>query len=444
MARGISRRHLLQSGGAAGTVLVVGASAVRTYAANEKLRSALIGVSGRGGDHFGTCASENLVALSDADKGRLEGAQKRVPQAKIYTDYRRLFDAHKDLEMVFVAAPDHHHFLASMLAIQNGANVYTEKPLAYSVWEARKLAAFAKEKKVATQCGNQGRAAEGWRRLCEYVWSGALGDVTEVHCRTIHGGKGVSWAQGMDRPAESPVPANLDWEAWIGPAPMRPHHKGLHPFSWRGFQDFGTGALGDQCCHVMDAAFSALKLAEAESVEVSAECSAVNKETYPADALVTFKFPARGEQKSVTLKWFLGRQEMPRPKEMDEKGRLPEHGTILYAAKATVMMGQYSDGPRFIPPSRQKEIPEPPKTLPRNQGGHTGEFIRACKGGGTRPASHYGHSGPLTEIALLGNIAIRTGKTFTYKIKEGQVVNCPEAAALIKREPRKGWEFGYA
>jgi predicted dehydrogenase len=419
-------------------MLVVGASAVRTYAANEKLRTALIGVSGRGGDHFGACASENLVALSDADKGRLAKAQQRSPQAKIYTDYRRLFDAHKDLEMVFVAAPDHHHFPASMLAVQNGANVYTEKPLAYSVWEARKLAAFAKEKKVATQCGNQGRANDGWRRLSEYLWSGALGNVTEVHCRTIHGGKRGAWPQGIDRAAGSPAPPDLDWEAWIGPAPMRPYHKGLHPFAWRGFLDFGTGALGDQGCHVMDPAYSALKLAEAEIVEVSAVSSPVNKETYPSSALVTYRFPARGDLKPVTLKWFLGDQAP------EGNTHPPDHGSVLFGSKATVAMGQCGEGPSFIPASRQKEIPEPPKTLPRNQGGHTGEFIRACKGGGTQPASHFGHSGPLTEIALLGNIAIRTGKTFTYKIKEGQVVNCPEAAALIKREPRKGWEFGYA
>jgi predicted dehydrogenase len=225
---------------------------------------------------------------------------------------------------------------------------------------------------------------------------------------------------------------------------MRPYHAGLHPFAWRGWLDYGTGGLGDQCCHVMDAAFSALKLAEAESVEVSAESSPVNKETYPTSALVTYKFPARGTMPPATLKWFLGDQEMPRPKEMEWKDQPPGHGTVLYCAKAVIVMGQYSEGPRFVPASLQKEIPVPPKTLPRNKGGHHGEFLQACRGGGPAPASNYDHSGPLTEIALLGNVAIRTAKTFTYKIKEGQVVNCPEAAALIKREPRKGWDFGYA
>jgi len=443
MTQRITRRSFLKRSACAGALIIVGPGAARTYAANEKLNAALIGVSGRGEAHVGSCARENFVAMCDCDEKRMAKAAKEHPQTKTYADYRKLFDAHKDLNAVCVAAPDHHHFLASMLAIEVGAGVYTEKPLTHSVWEARKLAEFARKKKVASQCGNQGHSGEGCRRICEYVWSGTLGDVTEVHCCTVHGGKRGLWAQGMDRPKETPpVPAGLDWESWIGPAPMRTYHKGLHPFYWRGWQDFGTGGLGDQACHVMDAAFMALKLAEAESVDVSAECTPVNKESYPVGAVVTYKFPARGKLAAATLKWFLGDKTPPRPQELEAERNMPEHGTLYYGSKAIMMSGQYCDGVRIIPETKHKATPVPPVTLPRVQGGHWEDFVRACKGG-PAASSNYDYSGPLTELALLGNIAIRTGKGFTWKVKEMKAVDCPEADALVKRDPRKGWDFGY-
>lgn len=437
----LNRRTLLKGGTvAAGAILILGPSAAKTYAANAKLNTALIGVGGRGAAHFGWCLKENFVAMCDADEKRMT----RKPEAtKTYTDYRKLFDAHKDLNAVFVATPDHHHFLASMLALEAGANVYTEKPLTWSPWEARKLREFAQQKKAVTQCGNQGRGGPGWRMLTAYFEAGAIGEVTEVHCQTTHGGKRGAWPQGQDRPGKIILPEGLEWESWIGPAGLRDYHAGLHPFNWRGWQEFGTGGLGDQCCHVMDAAFSALKLGEAESVEVSAESTTVNKETWPKGATVTYKFPARGKLAPVTVKWFLGENEMPRPKELEEKRRMPEHGAFYYGAKGVMTTGQYCDGPRIIPETRHKEVPVPKPSIPMTAG-HWEEFLNACRDkSAPAPMSNFDYSARLTEVALLGNMAIRSGKGFTYKIAEGKVVNCPEADALMRREPRKGWEFGY-
>ncbi len=433
----LSRREFLAATGA-GSLLIVSPSAAWSYAANEKLNTALIGVGGRGGAHIGVAGSENFVAMADCDERCMTTARTQYPKTRAYTDYRKLFDAHKDLNAVFVATPDHHHFLASMLAIEHGAGVYTEKPLTYSVWEARRLAEFARKKKVASQLGNQGHSGEGCRRLCELVWGGVLGDVTEVHCRT-------NWAfsAGIRVAKEAQtLPAGLDWDAWCGPAPTRPYQGGIHPFSWRGWFDYGTGALGDQGCHVMDAAFWALKLAEADSVEVLAETSADNGPLFPLWSIVTYKFPTRAGMAPLTLKWFLGEKLPPRPPEMEASRAILDHGSYYYGTKGVTYTDQYCGGVRIIPESKHKDTIYPPKTVPRSKAGHQGDFINACKGG--PPAgSNYDYSGPLAEVVLLGNIATRIKKPFTFKLRQQKAVNCPEADALVKREPRKGWDFGY-
>ncbi|MGA2616065.1 MAG: Gfo/Idh/MocA family oxidoreductase [Thermoguttaceae bacterium] len=433
----VHRRKFLAATGA-GSLMIVSPSAVWSYSRNEKLNCALVAVGGRGGAHIGCCAGQNFIAMAECDERQMAGARKQYPQTKAYTDYRKLFDAHKDLNAVFVGTPDHHHFPASMRAIDVGAGVYTEKPLTYSVWEARRLAEFARKKKVATQLGNQGHSGEGCRRLCELVWGGVLGDVTEVHCRT-------NWAFSAGiQVAKEPqkVPAGLDWDVWCGPAPMRPYQGGIHPFSWRGWFDYGTGALGDQGCHVMDAAFWALKLAEADSVEVSAETSEDNGPLYPLWSIVTYKFPARAGMVPLTLKWFLGNKLPPRPPQLEpERGNM-DHGTYYYGTKGVTFTDQYCGGARIIPESKHKETKYPAPTLPRAKHGHQEAFLNACKGG--EPAcSNFDYSGPLAEIVLLGDIATRIKKPFTFRLKELKAVNCPEADALVKREPRKGWEFGY-
>ena len=436
MSTRVNRRAFLKhSAAGAGLVILTGSAGIRAYAANNKLNTALIGAAGRGGVHLGPAAGENLIALCDVDEGRMAKALARAPAAKTYTDYRKLFDAHKDLNAVFVATPDHNHFPAAMRAVAGGAGVYVEKPLTYCIWEARTLTEFVRRKKVASQMGNQGHSGEGWRNLCEYIWAGAIGDVTEVHCTTDR--PTGWWKQGIDRPPAKPVPQGLNWECWIGPAPMREYHGNLHPGGWRGWLDFGAGALGDMGCHIMDGAVWALRLGEAKTVEVEAESSGVNGETFPAWSIVTYRFPARGSMPPVTLKWFDGGKRPPRPADLEPE-RKEDFGSVYLGTKGTMVAGTNGDGARIIPEVKRQATPRPEKTIPRSPKGHHGDFLEACRGGAPA-SSNFDYSGPLTEIVLLGNLAICLGRKIEYDVVAMKAKNCPEADALIRRPPRPGW-----
>jgi len=432
------RRFLKQTAAGAGLVILSGSASVRAYAANEKLNTAVVGCSGQGKTHLGPAAGENLVALCDIDDQRLAAAANRFPNAKTYNDYHRLYDAHKDLDAVFVATPDHSHFPAAMRAIALGAGVYVEKPLTYCIWEARTLTAFARKKKVATQMGNQAHSSKGIRLLCEFIWDDAIGPVREAHVWTDRPGN--RWPQGIDRPAGTPpVPPHIHWDLWLGLAPERPYHPVYHPFKWRGWQDFGTGALGDMGCHIMDAAFWALKLADAKTLTVEAETSAVNNETYPNWSIVTYTFPARGDMPPCKLIWYDGGKMPPRPEELGPEQALPTNGSIFIGDKGTILLA-HGSGPRLIPESRMQEYKRPEKTLPRSKHGHHGDFLHACKGG--EPASaNFDYSGPLAEVVLLGNVAVRLGEKITYDVKNMKAVNCPKAEPLIHRPYRKGWDL---
>jgi len=232
--------------------------------ANEKLNLAGIGIGGQGGHDLAQMESENIVALCDVDQNHAARTFKRYPKAKQFTDYRVMLDEMKEIDGVVVGTPDHHHAFAAMAAINHGKHVYCEKPLTHSVWEARQLAQAARAAKVATQMGNQGQASAETRRLCEYVWAGAIGKVRQAHIWTDRPSNGLFnefWPQGVSRPTDTPpVPSTLDWDLWLGPAPSRPYHPAYLPFKWRGWWDFGTGALGDIGCHSMDPVFRALKL----------------------------------------------------------------------------------------------------------------------------------------------------------------------------------------
>jgi len=434
MSTRVNRRAFLKhSAAGAGLVLLTGSAGVRAYAANDKLNTALIGVGGRGGAHSDAANSQNLIAICDADEPRMAKALGQNPNLKGYTDYRKLFDAHKNLNAVFIATPDHNHFPAAMRAIDAGAGVYVEKPLTYCIWEARTLTEFARAKKVASQMGNQGHSGEGWRVLCEYIGAGAIGDVTEVHCITNR----PVWPQGIDRPPSKPVPEGLNWESWIGPAPRRDYHDNLHPFKWRGWLDFGAGALGDMGCHIMDGAVWALKLGEAKTVEVEAESSGVNSETFPKWSIVTYKFPARGSMPPVTLKWFDGNKRPPRPADLEPE-RKEDFDSVYYGSKGTMVAGTYGDGARIIPEAKRQATPRPEKTIPLSPKGHHGDFLEACRGG-PPASSNFDYSGPMTEIVLLGNLAIRLGRKIEFDVAAMQAKNCPEADALIRRPPRPGW-----
>ena len=280
------------------------ASAADPKSPNEKLNIAVIGCGGQGGGNLGAVSSENIVALCDVDEDRAKGGFNGHPKAKKYHDFRKMFDEmQKEIDAVVVSTPDHQHTIASVTAMKLGKHVYCEKPLTHDVYEARLMRETAAKMKVATQMGNQGMGSTGLRRTAEQIQGGVIGAVKEVHVWTNR----PIWPQGIDRPKDTPpVPKTLDWDLWLGTAPERPYSPAYVPFKWRGWWDFGTGALGDMACHTMNLAFLALKLGSPTSVE--AESSKFNAETYQTWAKVRYEFPARGDMPPVTLTWYEGRR----------------------------------------------------------------------------------------------------------------------------------------
>ena len=402
---------------------------------SEKLNIAGIGVGGRGNGLVKSVASENIVALCDVDDKYAAKTFELYPQAKKYRDFRKMLDEQKDIDAVVIATPDHLHAAVSMWAIKMGKHVYCEKPLTHTIYEARKLTEAAREHKVATQMGNNGQASEETRLVCEFIWAGAIGTVREVHgwCnRRIT-------ARGIARPTETPpVPSTLDWDLWLGPAPYRPYHPAYAPFSWRGWWDFGTGVLGDIGCHQFDAIFRALKLGQRKSVIVEAssttmECPPeVNAETAPLASIVHFEFPADDNGPAVELIWYDGGLMPKRPKELADDAKIGGGDGIIYIGDKGKMLNH-----RLIPESRMQEYGRPPKVLPRSIG-HYEEWIAACKGG--EPAgSNFDIAGPLAEVVLLGNIAIRTGQKLCWDGPNMKVTNIPDANKYIHTEYRQGW-----
>ena len=292
-----TRRYFISKGLKASVAALVLPSRVLGRDGNkppsEKLNLAAVGLGGQGTHDLSQLTSENIVALCDVDSAHAGGTFKKYPRAKLYTDFRKMLETQKDIDAVVVATPDHLHAPVSLAAIRLGKHVYCEKPLTHSVWEARQMAKAAREHKVATQMGNQGQASEETRLLCETVWDNAIGPVREAHIWTDRPSNGLFaeyWPQGIERPKDCPaVPSTLDWDLWLGPAPTRPYHPAYLPFKWRGWWDFGTGALGDIGCHSFDPVFRALKLGHPVSVEASS--TRVNTETYPLSSMVTYHSP---------------------------------------------------------------------------------------------------------------------------------------------------------
>ena len=441
----LSRRHFLRGIGTAATAFTVLPGHILglngATSPNEKLNLAGIGIGGQGGSDLDNMKSENIVALCDVDWKHAAHTFEAFPNAKRHKDFRKMLDEQKDIDAVVVATPDHTHFFASMAAIKAGKHVYCEKPLTHSVWEARTLAAAAREAKVATQMGNQGQASEETRRLCEFVWDGAIGPVREAHIWTDRPSNGLFkeyWPQGVDRPTDTPeVPKDMDWDLWIGAAPFRPYHPAYTPFKWRGWWDFGTGALGDIGCHAIDPVARALKLGHASSVQASS--TRVNKETYPLGSMVTYEFPARGDMPACKLVWYDGNLRPPRPEELEQGQTMGDNGRLLIGDKGKIL------GSKIIPESKRKAYQEPEKTIPRSPG-HYVEWIQACKGG--KPAgSNFDWAGPLAETVLLGNVALRTGLrdelTRMKLLWDGpnlKFTNLDDANEYVRREYREGWK----
>ena len=430
---------------------------------NEKLNIAGIGIGGQGGSDLANMESENIIALCDVDAAHAAHIFKKYPKARVWQDFHKMLDEQKEIDAVVVATPDHLHAFASVAALQLGKHVYCEKPLTHSVWEARRVAEVARSKKVATQMGNQGQGSEETRRLCETVWHGAIGAVHEVHVWTDRPSQGLFkeyWPQGVGRPKETPaVPVTLDWDRWIGPAPMRPYNGAYLPFKWRGWWDFGTGALGDIGCHALDPVFRALKLGAPTSVQAAS--SRVNEETYPLASMVTYEFPARsaevqannfhvkgmtgigaGEVAMPAMKivWYDGGLRPPRPEGLPEGRLMGDNGRMLVGEKGFILNDS------IFPMTRRTEMGQIPKTIPRSTG-HYKEWIEACKGGKTS-GGNFDWAGPLAEAVLLGNVALRvqlrdelTRAKLLWDSQNLKVQNIESANQFIKRSYREGWSI---
>jgi predicted dehydrogenase len=410
---------------------------------SEKLNIAGIGVGGQGGHDLSQMTSENIVALCDVDAAHAGGIFRRHSEAKVYRDYRKMLEQQKDIDAVVIATPDHQHAIMAMTAMRLGKHVYCEKPLTHTVWEARQLTQAARECKVATQMGNQGQASEATRRLSEFILADAIGPVREVHVWTDRPSNGLFneyWPQGVGRPGDAPrVPDKLDWDLWLGPAPQRPYHPIYAPFRWRGWWDFGTGALGDIGCHSFDPVFRALKLGHPLSVEASS--SRVNTETYPLASMVTYQFPARGEMPPVKLVWYDGGLRPPRPEELAPPEQMGANGQLFIGDRGKILN---HGGYRLLPERRAKDFGAPPKKLARSSG-HYAEWIAACKGG-PPGGSNFDWAGPLTEVVLLGNVALRqqlreelTTQKLLWDGVHLRFTNSNTANQYLQTEYRKGW-----
>jgi predicted dehydrogenase len=402
-----------------------------------KLNIAGIGVGGRGGDDINEVSSENIVALCDVDEAQAGGTIKKFPKARVYKDFRKMLDKeNKGIDAVVIGTPDHIHAPAAIMAMKMGKHVYVEKPMAHTIFEAREMTRVAREMKVVTQMGNQGHAGEGLRLTYEFIHDGAIGRVHEVHVWSDR----PIWPQGIDRPKETdPVPPTLDWDLWLGPAPNRPYNKCYVPFNWRGWWDFGCGAMGDMAVHNADPAWFCLNLGAPFVVE--ADTDDINNETFPKWQIIDYYFPRRGNMPPVKLTWYDGGKMPPRPPELEEGRNLDGNGIMFVGDKGKILCGGWSGAPRIIPESKMKEYKRPEKTLPRSIGHHK-EWIQACKDKNPKGAlAGFEYSGPFTEGLLVGNLAVRLGKHIEYDAKNMKATGIPEADKLINKEYRKGWSI---
>lgn len=432
----VTRRRFLRASGLIAATAAYGPFILRGQNLNDKLDIAAIGAGGKGESDTDGLASENIVALCDIDGNTLAKRSQKYPKAKLFRDYRKMLEEMKDIDAVTVSTPDHHHAPAAMMAIKLRKHVYCQKPLTHSIHEARMLTRAARKYKVATMMGNQGHSGEGVRNFCELLWSGIIGKVREAHCWTDR----PIWPQGILRPTEThPVPPHVDWDLFLGPAAQRPFHKdAYHPFKWRGWWDFGTGALGDMGCHIIDPANWALKLSEANTIVLEAESSGVNNETAPLWSVVTYHFPARADMPPLKLVWWDGKKHPPSELfELKEGEKVPDNGSLFIGDQGKMLVGSYGESPKLLPAAKFKDFTTPPKTLPR-VAGHYQEFITACKGG-TPAGANFDYAGPFTEIVLLGNLAVRAGHKFTWDVKRMKAVDLSAANQYVRRKYRKGW-----
>ncbi len=447
----VNRRTFLSrtavAGAAAASVLVVPRHVVGgagRKSANEKLNIAGIGVGGMGGGNLRNLHNENIVALCDVDDDYGGRTFKAFPKAKQYKDYRVMLKKQKDIDAVVIATPDHTHAVISMAAMQAGKHVYCQKPLTHDVYEAHRLAQAARETGVVTQMGIQGHSGEGARLIHEWIRAGVIGEIRKVDAwcdLTYYPWGHASWSSPVGtRPKETPrTPDTVDWDLWLGPAPHRPYHPCYHPRTWRSWWDFGCGMMGDRGAHTFDPIFWALDLGQPTTVQ--ANSTDLNDETHPIACLVHYEFPARGAMPPVTLTWYDGLRP-PRPQGLEDGETIgnTEGGALFYGSDGMLTCGVYGENPRLLPATRMADFEPPPKTLPRVDGNHEQDWVNAIKNGG-KAGADFAYSGPLTEVALLGNVAKRMNTKIDWDGDAMRVTNVPEANQYVRTEYRDGWSL---
>ena len=415
-------------------------------APSDKVNLACVGVGGKGRSDIESASKETIVALCDVDDARMaltiyKDAEKnpQLLKAAKYKDFRVMLDKEKSIDAVVVSTPDHTHAVIAMMAMKMGKHVFVQKPLTHTIHEARALVKAARESNLVTQMGNQGHASEGARLINEWIADGAIGDVTEVHAWTNR----PIWPQAINRPDTTPdVPSTLDWDVWLGPAPWRPYHPAYHPFSWRGWWDFGTGAIGDMGAHILDQPFWALDLGAPTTVEATS--TEVKKETYPIGSCVRYMFPARGKMPPVKLLWFDGGLKPPRPDDLEPGRRLGDEdgGVVYYGTKGKLLHGTYAKNPRLIPETKMQAYKRPAKTMPRSPGIFE-EWVEAIKAG-KKSTTDFSYSAVLTEMMLLGNLATRMAESnvvLEWDSAAMKVTNLPEANEYVQKAYRQGWSL---
>ena len=482
-----NRRTFLKTATLAGGAVAFGVpTLLRGANLNSKLNIAAIGANGKGASDTDCCNTENIVALCDVDSARCAKQLAKYSGAKFFQDYRKMFEAMgSSIDAVTVSTPDHFHAIAESTAMRLGKHVYGQKPLTQTIYEARYLRDLAHETGVITQMGNQGSAADGLRRAVECIHAGIIGQVREVYVWTNR----PVWPQGMDRPAGSdPVPETLDWDIWLGPAPVRPYKKGVYnPFKWRGWQDFGTGALGDMACHTVNMPFRALGLGYPTEIEATA-LDGMNTESYPLGSKIRFQFPARkivvpAARKSifhkqdtlalepVTLWWQDGGKLDPKapnghdfsnkpPRELtadieEMLGEVPNSACLLIGDKGKIFSPDDYGEQFFVRLNGETKYTHYKKhaptlaiaqAIPRNEfkgdNDHRQhlEWIAAIKAGKPDMCySKFAIGAQLTEIMLLGCVALRAGQKIEWDGPNMRATNCPTAAQFVKRDNRAGW-----
>ncbi len=427
-------------------------------AQREKRMAAAPPPSGQG-DADGRARMRARAAEQIADMKRLAEASARAAR---YTDYREMLDKQKDIDGVVVATPDHLHAVIALAAMDLGKHVYVQKPLSWSVEEARRLARKAADTRIATQMGNQGHSSDDARLVNELIWAGTIGEVREVHVWTNR--PLAYWPQGIPRPeagktpaaelrwnmtgvmerlatamaGDHPVPETLNWDLFLGPAPYVPYHPVYHPFNWRGWVDWGCGAIGDMGAHLIDHPFWALDLGYPASVETVS--TPFNKATFPMATTTYYQFPARDGKPAVTLNWYDGALFPPRPEELGETKLNPTGGVLYYGSKGKLMHDTYGFNPKLLPQSLAESAPAPPQTLPRIATSHEMNWVEAAKNK-TEASCPFSYAARLTEVMLLGVVALRAGTKIHYDGQTMRVTNDAAANDFLKREYRQGWEL---